>query len=584
MANDHHPSGLWPRLIGLVFVITTSLLSLAIILFGDRLLNLSPFFKNPVISLYIRQFLRAVSALPLFFLWLEFSKTTGMIRVLKNIKEWWFNKPLPVFLSLAFFASVTLIVALFAYHKIPKGDAVWPYFQTKIFAQGKLFAPAPFDFRFFFTPTIVHNGKWFSYTSPGHSILLLPFYLLGITYLTGPVLGTIALFLLYLFAEKYTDPRIARLSLLLAATSPFMLLLFGSQEFHISSTFFTLLALFSLLKATKRTTDEKNSFTRKIWALVSGLSLGMVFLTRPWTAIGIGIPLIIIALFKIRNSLLPFLLGGLLMVLLHLLYNRALTGSFLTFPYQLFGRYHQLGFGAGIGAPTFNLPGHSPLKLVINLLYNLFVLNLHLFGWAFLSLTFLILGLGTRGYYRHLLLWLPAAGLFIAYSLYWFHGITPWGPKYYSEALPFFIITGAIGISQTGKGRTNPWLGNDFTLRAIPFLILYSLLIYIPTTFTYLSSGRWGETPKIAYSVQRAKIHNAVVFIHTDETTGSFDYTSAFIFNDPFLKGDVIFPRDLGTGENQRFLRMFPDRSAYIYDFKTETLIPLDSFKTSAKY
>ncbi|MGQ9708602.1 MAG: ArnT family glycosyltransferase, partial [bacterium] len=554
-----------------ILVIATSLLSITIILFGDRLLDLNPFFKNMVINLYLRQLLKALIALPFFLLCMEFGKRAGIIHLLQNIKNWWLNKPSPVFISLIFFAVVTVLIACFAYHQIPLGDAVWPFFQTKIFSRGRLVAPAPIDFRFFATPTIVLNGKWFSYTSPGHSLILLPFYLLGVSWLTGPLLGTIAIYFIYRLALEHTDGTTARIAILLAVTSPFMIFLFASHEFHVTSLFFIILAQYSLGKY------RLKEGTAQVWALLAGLSLGMVFLTRPWTAIGVGIPLVLFAILNLRKGIWLFLLGSLIMVLLHLLYNFTLTGNCFTFPYQMMGKYHAIGFSPDYGAPTFNLAGHSALKLLINLIYNTFVLSLQLFGWLFFSLVFLIPGTLAIGFRNRWLIWAPGLGLICAYLFYWFHGITPWGPKYWSEALPAFIIVSAIGIKTLPDLlKKKASFGPNLCVRTVPFLILYCLTIYLPTHFTYFSTGRWGETPKVWQKVRSCNIHNAIVFVQTDERSGHFDYTSAFIFNDPMLKGDIIFPRDLGPENNRQFLRLFPDRSAYIYDYNNATLLPLN--------
>ncbi len=553
-----------------ITVIFSFLLAIAVIVYGNRIFQLSPFFKNMVINLYIGHFLRALIILPFFLLWLEWSKKPKIMGVLNGFKNWWFNQRLAVVASLVFFSLITLFVAVCAYYKIPKGDAVWPFFQAKILAQGKLFAPAPPDFRFFATPTIVYHGKWFSYISPGHSVVILPFYFLGISWLAGPVLGTLGIWLIYRLLLDYTDARTARIALLLSVTSPFMIFLFASHEFHVTSIFFTVLALYSMGKQRLKSAHSCG------WAFLAGLSLGMVFLARPYTALGVGIPLILFFIFKIRRYFLLFLLGGLIMVLIHLYYNWNLTGNWLTFPYQLMGKYHAIGFSPDYGAPTFNLAGHSLLKMFINFIYNLFVLSLQLFGWLFLSLIFMFPGIANAEFKKHWLFWAPALGLIVAYSFYWFHGITPWGPKYWSEALPAFILLSALGIRNVpALYKKIVTIRNDFSLRALPFLIFFCLVCYLPANFLYFSSGRWGEKPEVWQRVRSAKIHNAVVFVRTDERSGHFDYTSAFIFNDPFLKGDIIFPRDLGAEENFRFLQQFPDRSSYIYEYNTGTLIPL---------
>lgn len=557
-----------------VIVLISYLLSIAVTIFGKRIFQVNPLFKNIVISLYIEQCLRSIVALPFFFLSLEVSKNRKILQILHTIENWWHSRRLTVILSLAFFIVTTLIVTFFAYHKIPMGDAVWPFFQAKIFAQGRLFAPAPPDLRFFATPTIVYQEKWFSYTSPGHSLVILPFYLLGISWLAGPILGAIGIWLLYRLILIWTDAKTARIALLLAVTSPWMIFLFASQEFHITSTFFTILALYCI-----GGTTEKKAYP--VWALIGGLSWGMVFLARPYTAIAIGLPLILFFISKNRLksksfNLLLFFVGGLIMVLLHLYYNQNLTGNWFTFPYQLMGKYHGIGFSLDYGAPTFNLAGHSLLKMGINLTYNLFVTSLQLFGWMFLSLIFILPGIFSTAFKRLWFFWAPALGLIGAYCFYWFHGITPWGPKYWSEALPAFIAISTLGIRNvTELSKKFIPIRQDFSLRALPFLILFCLFCYLPANFIYFSSGRWGETPKVWQNVRSAKIHNAVVFVKTDERSGHFDYTSAFIFNDPFLKGDIIFARDLGTEENLKFLEKFPGRSAYVYEFNTGRLSPV---------
>lgn len=557
-----------------VTVLISCLLSIVVILFGKRIFEVSPLLKNMVVTLYIEQFLKAVVVMPFFLLWLEVSKNRKILQILGSIKNWWCHHRLVVVLSFAFFIVSTFAVTFFAYHKIPMGDAVWPFFQAKILSRGKLFAPAPPDFRFFATPTIVYHGKWFSYISPGHSFVILPFYLFGCSWFTGPVLGAIGIWLLYRLVLRWTEAKTARIALLLAVTSPWMIFLFASQEFHITSTFFTILALYCISTATDNDASPA-------WAFVGGLTLGMVFLARPYTAIGIGIPIILFVLNRNRLrsrflNLLLFFVGGLIMVFLHLYYNLKLTGNFFTFPYQLMGKYHAIGFSLDYGAPTFNLAGHSLFKMVINIIYNLFVTSLQLFGWLFLSLLFIPAGIINSAFKRLWFFWAPALGLIGAYCFYWFHGITPWGPKYWSEALPAFIVISALGIRNAPElfKKIVP-IRQDFSLRALPFLILFCLLCYLPANFIYFFSGRWGETPKVWQRIKAAKIHKAVVFVRTDETTGHFDYTSAFIFNDPFLKGDIIFPRDLGMDENLRFLEQFPDRRAYIYEFKTGRLILL---------
>ena len=103
-------------------------------------------------------------------------------------------------------------------------------------------------------------------------------------------------------------------------------------------------------------------------------------------------------------------------------------------------------------------------------------------------------------------------------------------------------------------------------------MFVYSLVVYLPTELHYLATNRWGETPRVGRQIAQAGIHHALVFVHTDEESGSFDYTSAFILNDPLLQGDVIYALDLGPDQNPRLMAQYPGWSYYRYDFLSGTL------------
>src|SRR5207249_3903184 len=65
-------------------------------------------------------------------------------------------------------------------------------------------------------------------------------------------------------------------------------------------------------------------------------------------------------------------------------------------------------------------------------------------------------------------------------------------------------------------------------------------------------------------TVAAAGIHRAIVFVPTSDWYAWWDYGSVFSANDPLLRGDVIFARDLGPDGNARTLAAFPDRSGFL--------------------
>jgi len=454
---------------------------------------------------------------------------------------------------------------------MPKADAVWCLFQTKVFALGRLYVPVPRYPEFFWSRVVAMNGKWFAYTSPGQSLVFLPGQLLGVAWLTGPILGALAVVLLYSIARDAFGPKTGRTALLLAVTSPFMLFMFGSHELNIASVFFLILALF-LLRSLPKSQGTVPGFRRQGLGLLAGLSTGMIFLCRPLTAVGVGLPVLILVAIKRRQVLIPFVLGGAALVALQLLYNRALTGGLFNFPYSQLGTVSAVGFSSQLGETSFGMSGHSLLRALANMGYQLFALSMQLSGWLFLSLLFVAPALFAAQFRRNWGIALTGLGLIIAYAFFWFHGVTPAGPKYWSEAMPALFLLSATGVRASARAAPR-WFGlrRDLALRAIPFLVLYALAVYLPTSVDYLARCRWGETPKVADAVRARGLHNAVVFVRTDEQSGGFDYTSAFVFNDPLLRGDVVYARDLGT-ENSRLMAEYPGRSFYRYDFNQETL------------
>jgi hypothetical protein len=537
----------------------------AVVVWGGRLRTASHFLSGTSIRLYLLQLRNSIIALPFFLIWLRQSRRPAASRVLQGLNRWWFTSRRTVPIALAGFGILAITVARVGYHGIPLADAVFCWFQTRIFAHGHLYAPAPRYPEFFATRTVFHDGKWFSLVPPGHPLVLLLGYPFGLDWLIGPALGIGAVALIYRLVRQSFGFRTARIALLLAASSPFMIFLFASEEFHVTSLFFTILALLAVSRPRMGVGA----------GLGAGFSLGMVFLTRPYTAVGIGLPVVLYVVVRQRRALIPMLASGAAMVALHLGYNRILTGGYLTFPYQLAGN-RGIGFGADYGESSFGLHGHSPLRALINLGYAGFALALQLFGWLFLSLAYFVPGWLSARFRRNWWLWAPGLALVIAYLAYWFHGVTPWGPKYWSEALPTFIVLSAVGVRAAPR-LLRRWLGvrRDFVLRANAFLFVFSLLVFVPTALLYFATYRWGETPKVAQQVAARGLHNALVFVHTDENSGSFDYTSAFIFDDPFLHGDVIYAQDLGSDEDQKLVELYPDRAVYRYDFNRNTIEPI---------
>lgn len=548
------------------------LFSLALTIAKGYLEKTIPLLIHPVVSLYLAQLQRSLIAIPVIVLLLglllvlNFNPERRLARILNSNRRW------TRYLFLALFFVSLLLIAQFGYHRLPQGDGVGYSFQARIFALGHFSAPAPPESDFFReSRTVIANGKWFSYYSPGHALILLAGYLLGAAWLVGPVLGTLSLWFVYQAARNQYGESTARGTLLFGLVSPFLLFLMASWDAHVSALFFTALALYLV------TLIEKGH--RRIPSLLLGFSLGFMFLCRPYTGALVSAAILVYVLITKPRVLGYVALGVLPCIAFQLVYDKALMGRFFTLPYQALPSYHAIGFSQTYGGATYGMPGHSPVKALINLGYTLFALSLQLLGWPLASLGLFVASFFLAKERFHRLLLLLIAALVLGNFFYWNHGVTPYGPIYLSEGLPAFLILssrGLIGINSLTLQPVTPETAQalkGITPKLLLFLTMFSLFVYIPFQFRYFQSGQWGETTKLMDLVNRSGIKKAIVFITGRPGHEMFLYTSGFIHNDPLLQADVLYAYDLG-GRDHELKRYYPDREFYHYDAGSQTLSP----------
>ena len=257
---------------------------------------------------------------------------------------------------------------------------------------------------------------------------------------------------------------------------------------------------------------------------------------------------------------------------------------------------NDVGFGMGKGGDTYNIAGHTPLKALINLIYNLFVFSLHLFGWPLLSLVFILVPFikfsslchsapplchsapslchSERSEESH-----QNARVFsivfiicsiIAVSFFWFHGISPEGAKYYYELTPFLVLLTVSGIEKF-KFNAKP---------LITLLFLIDIFIYMPQATKIFNV--WGGNLYCYNEVKKQNLHNAIVFVRRtptcsvgreekDEITKSLNmhlYPSLSVRNDVDIgKSDIIYAYDLGQEQNIKLKKLYPTRKSYIFEY-----------------
>ncbi len=480
---------------------------------------------------------------------------------------------------------VTSLVSYLVFGGIPHvQDSIAQVFQAKIFASGRLYAQSHALKEFFDYTHMINNGRWYSQYPPGHSLFLVFGVLLGLPWLVNPLLGSLAVMLVYLLACRLYDEKTGRWAAIFTMLSPFFI--FMSAEFmsHSSAMFTFVVFAFGFFKAL--------GTRKKHWALFAGLFLGLCLLSRPYTALGLVIPFVLYALALIYrkpkkcSATLFFILIGLVpSVVFLLLYNYHTNGAFLRFGYTvLYGPSHGLGLGKGIwGEP------HTLARGLADLWDSLRALNTHLLGWPVVTfvpvMVVLASGKARAADYLFLASFASLAGVHV---FYWYHDLCL-GPRFLYEALPLLMILTVRGLlmipgfcrQRLGLRRLDLARAGRAVVVTVVVLFSYDLLITMPGlvrgksdyfwTDRQYANSYWGVDAYLKNLVKKQQLGNAIVFVDFDYPAIRLDsllwYGSGFLNNSPDLQGSVIYARHLGSRDTL-LMNYFPNRKYYIYQGK----------------
>jgi hypothetical protein len=397
-------------------------------------------------------------------------------------------------------------------------DSVIQLFQARIFASGHLYAGAPPGEAFFAVQhMLVDGGRWYSQYPPGHSAILGLGVGLGVAWLVPVALSVGTALLLYGFARRAYDLATARLTVILLALAPFFWFMGASHMNHVSALFFVSAFLYLLVRWEERGAPGI--------LLGAGLAIGAAFLSRPLTAVAVGLamaPFVLLTAFRKRDKVSAGagLAGVLVAVFLYLAYNAATTGDPLMPGYiKLWGADHGLGFHS---TPWGEV--HTLLAGLRNEITDLALLSALLFEWPVSALIPAALlfaaGWGSRKWDTRLLagfLALPAAYLF-----YW-HRDAFLGPRYLYSGLAFLVPLTARGLIEVFRraGDRHLWGGSELTrvpVSSVAGMLLLLCLAYAaaystPRRFHVYRTGLASMKVDLAAEVGHRGISDAVIFV-----------------------------------------------------------------------
>jgi 4-amino-4-deoxy-L-arabinose transferase-like glycosyltransferase len=465
-------------------------------------------------------------------------------------------------------------------------DEIAYVWQAKAMAEGHLTLPSPPNIHSFLVPFVVdYQGERFGKYPPGWSALLSIAIRLDARPWINPLLAGLGVWLTYLLGKKIFSQLVGLLAAGLTVTSPFFLMNSGSLLSHpfglVLSASFALGWLGSFWKVSSRQAAEIPASLRNRWVytILAALALGVLILTRPFTALAVAIPFGIHGLYLLirgdarsRMRLLVFSLIAILFTGLYFLWQYSLTGNAMLDPYTLWWPYDQIGFGPGHGhAPN----GHTLTQAWINTRSSLQAGSYDLFGWGGFSWIFLPFGLwAARRNPKGLLIGSAALSLVLAYGAYWI-GATLFGPRYYFEGLYSVTLFSAAGIAWLAGWPSK--LGESFKRytgwrKLRPLLITLIVGVFVGINITIYLPNRLGKMVGL-YNIEKAdqkpfliaqaqSLTPALVIVHVQRW---MEYGALLDLENPQLTSPFIFAWSISPTTDSMLKKDFPNRAVYHY-------------------
>jgi 4-amino-4-deoxy-L-arabinose transferase-like glycosyltransferase len=473
--------------------------------------------------------------------------------------------------------AITSYVSVHIFEAMPHiEDEITFVWQARLAAHGDLEIASPVCPECFLEPFVIDSlGYRYGKYPPGWPAMLSLGVRLGVRSFVNPFLAALSVWLTYRLVKKLLSEKTAIIAAVLTTISPFFLMNSGSLLAH---SFSLLLALaFSL--SWIDTFDEQNQIPKWMTVITAGLTMGLLALTRPLTAVGISIPFLVYGIIILikgnwqRRKYL-FFIGGLagFLTLMYFVWQYAVTGNFLTNPYVLYWPYDRIGFGPEVG---LNPGGHQLKYAWVNTKFSMRVGLTDFFGWPMISWIFIPFGIvKIHKNWKAILTSSVFPSLVLAYAFYWI-GAWVLGPRYYYEGLFSLTLLTAAGIdwlagwSQQLFNRPRR-IFDRFrfvgTMSIVGMLVFGNLYFYIPQRVGNMMHNLYGIgyyriTPFLSQEVK--DLEPALVIVQPQHNW--LEYGGLLDLSSPYLDTPLVFTYYKDEGLNQQVIDAFPDRNLIYY-------------------
>ncbi|WP_419192828.1 ArnT family glycosyltransferase [Kolteria novifilia] len=462
-------------------------------------------------------------------------------------------------------------------------------FQAETFLTGRIAWPPLEDGELFRQMHVLESPVRASRYFPGTGLWLAPFVAIGLPYLAAWCVAGLTAGFAALAGRCWTTGT-GYLAGLLVALAPGTVV-FGNS---LLSTGPTTMWMTAFLWAFLRTYETR----MWRWPVLASLFIGLAFLTRPMTAVGLGFPFALYAIVRVvRDRQREGVRFGLLVgtfavsVLLMLSFNVATTGELSTTPYGLYtarhspshvyGFYNRERGQAHRGEETItsydawaeNLTPARAVELDLERWAGLVVWS---GGWMPFVTFGLVALLGLRRFDDRLLLVLLAlVGLTAAYTPFAFAGILGW--SYFAEALPFLLVALAVATIPIVAGsfeRGRPLIGL-WWLGLWAIALTGNLTSLLPQAFSPSSELLYPryQAQQQAETERQLATRGPIVVVVQARPEDSLHTT--YVHNLPRLDGPIVRMWMTDEAQVDRVTReRFPERAIYLYRPPTDDRPP----------
>jgi 4-amino-4-deoxy-L-arabinose transferase-like glycosyltransferase len=326
------------------------------------------------------------------------------------------------------------------------------------------------------------------------------------------------------------------------------------------------------------------------WGWTAGFLVGMISLIRPLEALAIAGLLGIWALGfggrRLKTSAIAGLvLGAMLVGSSGLYYNKRITGDPIRFPFEAYtDKYYEpgsnsLGFGPERGTSmrwtTHDpFPGHGLIDVLINANFNIFSINIDLFGWGTGSL-FLILVLFFSGAMRRsdYIMLAAICAIIGIHIFYWYSGGPGFGARYwYLTIVPCVALTARSIQYLVGRLQSGPAIAATRGAGVLVGVLSLCLLTFF-NFFPWRAIDKYHHYRSIRTGIQRLAMEygfgRSLILIRGNRHV---DYASAAIFNPVNFQIDrPIYAWDRSPEIRTKLLESYSDRNVWIVNGPTIT-------------